>query len=249
VRAVSARGLALVTGGAVRVGRGVVEALAAAGFDVAFSYHTSAAAAGEVASGVGRRTGRRVEAFPSDLRDPAAAPRLVAEVRARLGPLDVLVCSAASFRAEALPAVTPEGFDEQMALNVRAPLLLSRAAASELGRAGRGRIVMVADLSGERPSPGYLVHSATKAALLNLTQGLALELAPRVAVHAVVPGPVALPEGWTAGERAAELARTPAAREGSPADVGEAVVFLATCSPFLTGAVLHVDGGRHAWGG
>lgn len=239
--------VALVTGGAVRVGRAIALGLGRAGFDVAFSYHRSAEAAeGVVAELEG--LGRRAHAVAVDLTAPEAADVLVASARGALGPLDALVCSAASFVREPLAAVTAEGFDAQLALNLRAPTLLARAAAADLGRAGRGRIVNIADLSGERPFPGFLVHGASKAALINLTLGLAVELAPAIGVNAVIPGPVAPPEGWSAEEIARVIDRTPMGRPGSPQDVAEAVVWLATCTSFVTGAVIHVDGGRHALG-
>ncbi len=238
-----ARGIALVTGGAVRVGRGIAIALADAGFDVAFTYYQSTAASAATSAAIEAR-GRRALAIQCDLRAADAPAQVIASAQA-LGPLDVLVNSAASFDSDTLRDVTAASFDAQMALNARAPLLLAKHAATDLARDGRGRIIQIADLGAEQPIPGHLIHSMTKAALLNLTRGLAAELAPHTQVHAIVPGPVALPPGFTASERADELARTPVGREGSPEDVGEAVVFLATCSSFITGTIVHVDGGRH----
>lgn len=239
--------VALVTGGAVRVGRAICLSLARAGFDVALSYRSSAAPASSLVREI-ETLGRRARAFAVDLRDREAPAALIAAAHAALGRLDVLVCSAASFDAAALADVTADGFARQMAINAQAPLLLAQAAAPHLAHSGRGRIINILDLSAERPLPGRLVHGMTKAALLSLTQSLALELAPEVQVHAVVPGTVLPPPSWSPGAIEALVAPTPARRVGAGEDVGEAVVHLATCTPFATGGVLHVDGGAHLLG-
>lgn len=234
--------LALVTGGGIRVGRAIATSLGHAGFDVAVAYGKSAAQANEVVHEL-RAMGRRAEAFGCDLEHEAES--LVPRVQAAMGPLDVLVNNAATFERDTLATLTREGFARQMAVNTLAPALLAQAAAGDLARHGHGRVINIADLSAWHPFPGQLGHSLSKAALVNLTLALARELAPRVQVHAIVPGPVAMPEDWTADEVAAEVAKTPAGRVGSPSDVGEAVVHLATCGAFMTGVVLHVTGGRH----
>lgn len=234
--------LALVTGGGIRVGRAIALGLGKAGFAVAVAYGRSADAAREVVAMV-RADGGRAEAFRCDLATDAEG--LVPVVRAAMGPLDVVVNNAASFETDGLDDFSRERFERQMAVNVVAPALIAQAARDDLVRDGCGRIINIADLSAERPFPGQLIHSMTKSALVNLTRSLARELAPRVQVHGVIPGPVAMPEHWTAEMVATEIAATPAGRVGSPDDVAAAVVWLATCPSFLTGTFVHVTGGLH----
>jgi pteridine reductase len=134
-----------------------------------------------------------------------------------------------------------------MDLNARAPLLLARALAPLLARS-RGSIVNVADVGGGLvPWRGYAAYAASKAALVRITECLALELAPRVRVNAVAPGTVLWPDGYSAAQRRTLTTRIPLGRPGDPSDVAKAVLFLAD-SPFVTGAVLPVDGGRHLSG-
>jgi pteridine reductase len=233
--------VALVTGGAVRVGRAIALALARAGYDLAVTFHSSEAAARRLEADVGA-AGRRVELVRTDLSEPAAAESVVEAVRAAYGRLDLLVNSAASFEAAPLLEVDAEAWDAVMALNVRAPHLLVRAAA-ELLRAARGSVVNITDLAAlqvwtERPH-----HAVSKAALAHLTRIQARVLAPEVRVNAVAPGAVLPPDDFPEERLRALAAATPLKRLGTPEDVAEAVLYLAR-APFVTGQVLVVDGGR-----
>jgi len=233
--------VALVTGGAVRLGRAIALGLAGAGYDVALTYHASLDAAREVVERV-RRGGRRCEPYAADLSDPAAAERVVADVGRAFGRLDLLVNSAASFEARPLLDVDAEAWDAVMALNLRAPHLLVRAAAPLL-RESSGSVVNLVDLSAfqawtERPH-----HAVSKAALAHLTRVQARTLAPDVRVNAVAPGAVLPPDELPEDRRAALAAAAPLKRLGSPRDVVDAVLYLAQ-APFVTGQILVVDGGR-----
>jgi len=153
----------------------------------------------------------------------------------------------AAFDALALEETDAAAFDSQMDLNARAPLLLTRALAPLLRRT-RGAVVNVADVGGGLvPWRGYAAYAASKAALVRLTECLALELAPAVRVNAVAPGTVLWPEPYPTALRRTLVRRIPLARTGAPEDVAAAVRFLAE-APFVTGAVLPVDGGRHLSG-
>jgi len=240
--ATNSRRVALVTGGAIRVGRAIALELARTGHDVAFTYRSSTGPA-EVTLADIEALGVRGLAVKADLASARAPARVVEQVLDGMGRLDVLVNSAASFEVAALAETRVADFDAQVALNVRAPLLLAQAAAAVLAATGRGRVINIVDASAYRPFAGQLVHSLTKAALLNLTRGLARELGPDVQCHAVVPGAVAPPEDWDESETAQRVGPLPVPRAGSADDVAQAVSYLATCSPFATGSVLHVDGG------
>ena len=235
---------ALVTGGAVRVGRAIALALGAAGCDVAIGYRTSGAAARATVADL-RRLGVRAVALRADLADPVAARGLVRRAAQALGRLDLLVNSAALFARTPLASVTPAQFDRLMAVNLRGAFFCAQAAARHMGRRG-GRIVNIADVGATRPWPAYIPYNITKAGLLMLTRGLAAALAPRVQVNAVGPGVVMLPEGFPADAGRRLAARIPMRRHGRPEDVAAAVRFFATCPDYITGQILYVDGGATA---
>jgi NAD(P)-dependent dehydrogenase (short-subunit alcohol dehydrogenase family) len=233
--------VALVTGGAVRVGREIARALADAGADVAIGYHRSAAEARATVRDLERR-GVRALALRADLARPREARALVAATVRGLGRLDVLVNNAALFVRTPVLTATPAQFDRLLAVNLRGPFFVSQAAARAMGRRG-GRIVNIADVGAVRAWPGYVPYGVSKAGVLMLTRGLAAALAPRVQVNAVAPGVVLLPEGFPAAAGRRLAARIPMGRHGRPADVAQAVRFFATCSTYITGQVLFVDGG------
>ena len=224
---------ALVTGGARRVGRAIVEELARAGARVAIHHHDSAREADELA-----RTLDGAIVVSADLSDASSPARLVDEVTQRLGSIELLVNSAAGYRRTPLAELTDEHWDAMLALNLSAPMRLIRAAVP----AGARAIVNILDVAAWQPWPNYLAYSTAKAGLWHLTRCLALELAPNVRVNAVAPGTVAFPDDWTAERRASQLARIPLARSGAPADVARAVRFLLT-EDYLTGVCIPVDGG------
>ena len=165
---------------------------------------------------------------------------MAAAVR-RLGRLDVLVNNAALFFRTPVLTTTPAQFDRLLAVNLRAPFFLRQAAARAMGRRG-GRIVNIADVGAVRAWPGYMPYGISKAGVLMLTRGLAVALAPRIQVNAVAPGVVLLPEGFPRESGRRLAARIPMGRHGRPDDVAPAVRFFATCSDYITGQVLFVDG-------
>ncbi len=229
-----ARRIALVTGAGVRVGEAIARHLARSGFTVAGHYRT-------------HRPRGLAAALQADLAAADGPARLAAAFRERFDRLDLLVNSAAAFDALPLSATDAAAFDSQMDLNARAPLLLTRALAPLLARA-RGSVVNVVDVGGGLvPWGGFAAYAASKAALARITECLALELAPRIRVNAVAPGTVLWPAGYPASRRRALTSRIPLRRAGDPSDVARAVLFLAD-SPFVTGAILPIDGGRHLAG-
>ena len=233
--------VALVTGGAVRLGRAISMGLAEAGYDLVVHYRSSAGPARELAHAV-QESGRRCALFQADLCDLAAPGALVEAARTAYGRLDLLVNSAAGFDARPLGEVDAEAWDSIMHLNVRAPHLLVRAA-EPLLRTARGSVVNVLDLSAFQPWSEHPVHAVSKAALAHLTLVQARSLAPDVRVNAVAPGAVLPPEDFPLERLEALRARTPLGTLGTPEDVVGAVVFLAGAK-FVTGQILAVEGGR-----
>jgi pteridine reductase len=233
--------VALVTGGAVRLGRAIVLGLAEAGYDVVIHYRSSEAPARELAREVEAR-GRIAALASGDLARAESASAVVDVARTVFGQLDLVVNSAASFESGDLLGVDADDWDAVMDLNVRAPHLVVRAAASLL-RQQRGSVVNLVDLSAFQPWTGYPAHAVSKAALAHLTRVQARALAPEIRVNAVAPGAVLPPEGETA-ESLEKLRRlAPLGRLGDPADVVRAVLYLAGAD-FVTGQILAVDGGR-----
>jgi len=238
--------VALVTGGARRVGAQIVLALARAGADVAIHAHTSRAAAAALARRV-EALGRRAAVLEGDLADAPTCTALPARAVKALGRLDVLVHNAGSFEPTDPRVPDAAAWDRLFAIHARAAYLVTSAAAGALERT-RGTVVHVACTSAASPWAGYVAYGASKAALVALTKGMAKALAPRVRVNAVAPGPVLRAPGATAASDRAAVARTVLKRWGRPEDVAEAVLYLVT-APFVTGVVLPVDGGRHLHGG
>ena len=235
--------VALVTGAARRVGRAVVERLADAGFNVAFTYHLSRDEAEEVSRRLGAR-GRRSLAIRADLADPeTAAARLFEAVSGTFGRLDVLVNNASLYEPGRLSETTVLQSRRMYAVHVDSPLLLCQRF-EPLLRAAGGHVVNMVDLLAERPWPRYLAYCASKAALANLTLGLARELAPEVTVNGIAPGVVEWPEDFPEDDRAKYLKRVPLARAGTPRDVAELVHFLCTAGGYITGQIIRLDGGR-----
>jgi NAD(P)-dependent dehydrogenase (short-subunit alcohol dehydrogenase family) len=233
--------VALVTGGAIRVGRAITLALAGAGYDIVISYRSSTAPVEETSAAV-VSLGRRCETVRADLSVPASAGVVIDTVRDTFGRLDLLVNSAASFDERGLLELDAEAWDTVMNLNARAPHLLVRAAA-DLLREARGSVVNIVDLSAFQPWADYPAHSVAKAALAHLTRIQARALAPEIRVNAIAPGAVLPPDNWPT-ERWDSLAQiAPLQRVGSPEDVAQAVLFFAGAE-FVTGQILAVDGGR-----
>jgi len=234
--------VALVTGGARRLGRAIALALARAGYDVAISYRTSTAEARRTVADLCAE-GRRAAAFACDVRSRQAVSHLVRRTHRVLGPIDLLVVNAAVFRRTPLEETTEREWRFHIDTNLKGAFWCAQRVGLEMARRG-GAIVMIADVAALRPWPGYLAYSISKAGVVALTRGLAIRLAPRVRVNAVAPGPVLPPEDFTTVETAKAAAQTLLRRLGSPEDVAAAVVYLASAS-YVTGVVLPVDGGRH----
>lgn len=235
--------VALVTGGAKRVGRGVVERLVAGGFDVAFTYLASETEAESLAGEI-RAAGRKALAIRVDLTQPVIAVETIRrEFSQAFHRLDVLVNSASIYAAADLSRSTVELSRRLMAIHVESPLLLCQAFAEPL-RSARGHVINMVDLLAERPWPQYLTYCASKAALASLTLGLARELAPEVTVNGIAPGVVEWPANYPEADKQQYLKRVPLARAGTPNDVGELVHFLATGGSYISGQIIRLDGGR-----
>jgi len=236
--------VALVSGGARRVGAEIVRYLHAAGASVAIHCYRSREQAEALRGELDAFRPGSAMVLQADLLEVEAFPELVSEVVARFGRLDILVNNASSFYPTPMGEITPMAWADLVGTNLRAPLFLSQAAAQEL-RSARGLVLNIVDIHGLRPLPGYSVYSVAKAGLIHLTRSLARELAPSVRVNAIAPGPVMWPEaGMDEAQQGEIIGRTLLGRAGEPADIARAARYFAIDAPYVTGQVLAVDGGR-----
>lgn len=236
--------VALVTGAGRRIGAAIVRALHMAGYDIAAHAHRSR---GELSSLLAElesvRPGSTL-AMHADLADPAAPEYLVSAALGCFGRLDALVNNASAFFPTPLGSIDVTQWNALFDINARAPLLLSQAAAPAL-REAKGAIVNLVDIYADRPLPEHPVYVMSKAALVAMTQSLAIDLGPNVRVNAVAPGAILWPQDGASGERRdGIIARTPLARAGSASEIADTVSWLLRDAGFITGQVIRVDGGR-----
>lgn len=235
--------VAVVTGGAVRIGRAISLALAGEGVCVCLHYGRSAAAAEKTAAEI-RAGGGTAAAVSADLRQPAAAAKTVFDAAcAAWERVDILINSAAMFEAGTLASTTEAQWDLQFAVNLGAPFHLCREFARRLEPGRRGHIVNIADWRATRPVPGHLAYTLTKSALATMTRILAQELAPHVQVNAVAPGAILPLPGKDQSYLDGIAKQIPLGRIGSPDDVTRTILYLLK-SEFVTGEVIHVTGGQ-----
>ncbi|WP_427312353.1 SDR family oxidoreductase [Cupriavidus sp. H39] len=249
-----ARGVALVTGGARRLGRAIALELAAQGWDVAVHCHRSVDEAEALATQI-RALGRRAAVLRADLADEAATSRLVADCTAALGVPACLVNNASLFQYDVATSFSYASLDTHMRTNVAAPLLLARelhkalaasAAAEGANKAAepRGVVINLLDQKLDNLNPDFLSYTLSKAALQTATVQLAQALAPRLRVVGVAPG-ITLVSGEQSEQSFRRAHRvTPLGQSSTPEDIAQAVAYLAQARA-VTGTTLYVDGGQH----
>jgi pteridine reductase len=234
----------LITGGARRVGAEMARALHAAGANILIHHRSSAAAAIALADEFNRARGHSAAIIAAQLLDPGAPDKLVAAALLEFGRLDILINNASSFYPTPMGRITRLQWDDLVGTNFQAPLFLSQAAAPSL-RAQRGLIINMIDIHGFRPLRAHPVYSAAKAGLVMLTRSLARELGPEIRVNGIAPGPVLWPEDDMSEDLKREIVgKTALKRHGTPQDIARTALFLAKDSPYITGQIISVDGGR-----
>jgi len=233
--------VALVTGAAKRIGRSVALRLASEGADVIVNYRGSKAEADGVVAEIADM-GRRAIGVQADVAKRADVTALFAAVEKEFGKLDILVNNAGMFFSAKFEELTEEQWDTILDTNLKSQFLCSQAAAAMLRRGGQGRIINFASLGGLLAWPAYTHYCVSKAGVIMLTRCMARALAPEITVNAIAPGTISF--SGDAPEIAEDFVRrAPLHRTGSPEDIEDAVIFLAR-SPFITGQVIVVDGGR-----
>lgn len=237
--------VALITGGA-RMGQAVADNLARRGCHVALVYRSSRINA-EQAARRARARGVSSLAVQADLQDPTEARRVVTQVLSRLRGLDILIHMASVYRPTPFATLNARRWQEQLDTDLRSGYLLALAAVPAMRRRKTGRIIFIADwlaASGRPRYPGFLPYYVAKRGVIGLTEALALELAPRILVNAIAPGPMLKPAGLSAKQEVEVKRSTPLGRWGGAVEMAKAVQFLIE-TDFVTGECLRVDGGRH----
>ncbi|HJZ50218.1 MAG TPA: SDR family oxidoreductase [Roseiflexaceae bacterium] len=233
--------VALVTGGAHRLGRAIVLALGQAGVNIIVHYHRSADPAQAVLREL-ETFGVQAEAVAGDLSRVSEVERLVDIAVERWGRLDVLVNNAGIWGSTPIGTVTEARWNQLIDTNLRSAFFAAQRAAPAL-RATGGAIVNIADIGALRPWRNHTPYLISKGGIVTLTEALAKDLAPHVRVNAVAPGPVLLPDDWTPQQAERATRNVPLKRLGRPEDVAQAVLYLAQAD-YVTGVVLPVDGGQ-----
>jgi glucose 1-dehydrogenase len=234
--------VAVVTGGAVRVGRAIALALAAAGADVFVHFNSSPDAAAETAADI-EALGVRAGIGSADLSDPRAAAALIAAAGA-LGPPTVLVNSASGFPEDTLADVTPERLERTLRLTLMGPVFATQAFAAGLAAGAEAAVVNVTDVRTQTPYRKHFSYILAKGSVDTLTRAAAVALAPRIRVNAVALGVILPPSGEDDAYLAALAAALPLARPGGTPPVAAAVLHLLQ-NDFITGEIVRVDGGGH----
>ncbi len=229
----------LVTGGAKRVGRIFSLACARAGADVVV-HHGHSADEAEATSEEIKRMGGRAWVIEADLNEPAQAGNLIPLINEST-PLHGLVNSAAIFESLSLETTSLEDWQKHLQVNLTTPFLLSQAFAKQAPDGAR--IVNILDWRALRPGADHFPYTISKAALAALTRSLAVALAPRVIVNGLALGAILPPSDGKA--RADIIKNVPAGRWAEEHEVQEALLFALTGPAYITGEIIHVDGGRH----
>jgi pteridine reductase len=241
--------VALVTGGAKRVGAQIVRRLHQGGWRIMLHYRSSANEARALAAELNLLRANSVALAQADLLNIASLPVLVQQTVTQFGRLDALINNASSFFPTKVGEITEDAWVDLVGSNVKAPLFLAQAAAAEL-RKSQGCIVSIADIHVDRPMRDHVVYTIGKAGLVAMTRALARDLAPEIRVNAVAPGANVWPDAdsvFDELQRQRIVNSIPLTRVGEPDDLARTILFLVEDAPYITGQVINVDGGRSVY--
>ena len=238
------RKVALITGGARRIGACTARYLHDKGIDIILHYNNSSTDALELQHTLCEIREDSVTLIQGELRNISDLKSKIRETITRLGRLDILVNNASAFYPTPLSRAKEDDWDKLNEINLKAPFFLSQTAAPFLKKS-KGTIINITDIYAERPLIAHAIYCATKAGLISLTKSLAQELGPDIRVNAVSPGAILWPEN-DSDEVAQQrmISRTPLKRPGDPVDIASTIYFLAEESGYITGQIVRVDGGR-----
>jgi NAD(P)-dependent dehydrogenase (short-subunit alcohol dehydrogenase family) len=235
--------LALITGGAVRIGRTIALRLSKQGYAVAIQYNRSKREAGDLVAEIAR-AGGKAACFGASLEKLNEVEALIPQVCETMGPLTCLVNNASHFADDRLPALSPGSWREHMAVNLEAPVFLAQAFAARLPDGESGNIINIIDQRVLRPNPHFFSYTLSKSALWAATRTMAQALAPRIRVNAIGPGPALGSVYQSQADFEAECRAMPLGHGTSPEEIADAVLFVLR-APSMTGQIVALDGGQH----
>jgi len=235
--------LALITGGAMRIGRRIALHLAAHGYAIAIQYNKSKAEAADTVAEITKSGGKAV-CFQASLADHASVIGLIPQIQASMGPLTCLVNNASQFVDDRLPSLGEESWRAHMAINLEAPVFLAKAFAEQLPASEMGNIINIIDQRVLRPNPLFFSYTLSKSALWAATKTMAQALAPRIRVNAIGPGPALANSYQSPEEFEQECRAMPLGHGTTPDEIADAVLFVLKARA-MTGQMIALDGGQH----
>lgn len=236
--------VALITGGARRIGATIATTLHNAGFNIVLHYNRSAYEAEQLAAHLNSLRADSVICLQAQLNHTPSVNKLAEAALSKWQRCDALINNASSFYPTPVGTATEQHWDDLFASNAKAPFFLAQALAPQL-KATQGSIINIADIHAYRPLAQHTIYCMAKAANIMLTQSLACELAPEVRVNGIAPGAIMWPEDKNGNEieNPTRLATIPAKKIGGPQAIADAVLFLIEKAGYTTGEILKVDGG------
>ena len=236
--------VALVTGGAQRVGACLCKTLHAAEYNVLIHYRHSANEASQLAAALNTIRPNSAHGLPADLLDHKQIKRLIDAAKQTWGKLDLLINNASSFYPTDIGTSSEDDWQDLIGSNMKAPFFLSQAA-TPLLKERQGSIINITDIHAQKPLKGHTIYCSAKAGLVMLTKSLAKELAPDIRVNAIAPGAILWPENNMSDEVKQKIINDIALKRiGDPNDIAKTALFLAKDANYITGQVIAVDGGR-----
>jgi NAD(P)-dependent dehydrogenase (short-subunit alcohol dehydrogenase family) len=236
---------ALITGAGLRIGRATALHLAEAGWNIAIHYNSSKDAAQALAVEI-RNLGRSATCVQANLEQPSETTEMFGAAYSALGPISCLINNASVFEPDKLADFTPADFQKHLTTNLLAPALLSQsmAAQSDLLYEGQGNIINIIDQRIFNLRPDFLSYTLSKSALWTLTQSTAMDLAPRIRVNAIGPGPTLSNKRQSPYHFKQQCESVPLGYGATPEEIAKAILFLMN-TPSITGEFIALDGGQH----
>jgi NAD(P)-dependent dehydrogenase (short-subunit alcohol dehydrogenase family) len=235
--------LALITGGAVRIGRAIALHLAKRGIAIAIQYRGSKAEAEATVAEI-QALGARGACFQASLTEHAEVEGLFLSINQAIGRATCLINNASTFADDRIETVSEESWDKHMAVNLKAPVFLAQAFAAQLPAEETGNIINIIDQRVLRPNPLFFSYTLSKSALWAATKTMAQGLAPRIRVNAIGPGPTLRSSYQSEEDFEHECRSTPLGHGTTPEEIAETVLFILN-SPAMTGQMIALDGGQH----
>ncbi len=232
----------LITGAAKRIGRFLAEFLAKEGFDIVLHFGASHSEANLVKHSI-EAGGGKCHLVQADLSDPLAAAHIFENLRQNGIHIRHLIHNASLFEDIQFETMSQADWQRHLQVNLSTPVFLNQAFAAQLEKGGSGRIIHLLDWRALRPGADHIPYTISKAALASVTQSLALALAPQIQVNGIAFGAILPPSDG--GDTAKILDTVPAQRWATLDEVGQTVLFFLTGPGYITGEIIHLDGGRH----